>query len=107
MSGICTDDEFTLLHCVQTIALCPKSSVSLSLSSPCSIMVTNPGHGTKIMWQGPLLIILLFMLVHYLITEFLIYGVVSTSSSSIVIQSHERHKIGYHSLTQQGRHLVV
>ena len=42
-----------LWHCVQTIALClsygtvSKSSVSLSLSPPCSVMVTNPGHSTK------------------------------------------------------------
>ena len=33
------------------------------------------------------------MLVGYLITEFLIYGVVSTSSR-VVIQSQERHEIG-------------
>ena len=46
------------------------------------------------------------MLVGYLITEFLIYGVVSTSSSSVVIQSQEHHEIGYHTLTQQGGLLV-
>ena len=46
------------------------------------------------------------MLVGYLITEFLIYGVVSTSSSSVVIQSQECHEIGYHTLIQQGGHFV-
>ena len=56
-------------------------------------------------WQGPLLIILLFMLVGYLITEFLIYGMVSTSSSRVVIQSQECHEIGYRALTQQGEHM--
>ena len=58
------------------------------------------------MWQGPLPIILLFMLVGYLINEFLIYGVVSTSSSRVVIQSQEHHEIGYHTLTQQGEHMM-
>ena len=49
---------------------------------------------------------LLFMLVGYLITESVIYGVVSTSSSSVVIQSQECHEIGYHALIQQGGHFV-
>ena len=38
----------------------------------------------------------------HLITEFLIYGVVSTSSSRVVIQSQEHHKIGYRALIQGG-----
>ena len=45
------------------------------------------------------------MLVGYLMTEFLIGSVVSTSSS-IVIQSQEHHVIGYRALIQQGGHFV-
>ena len=41
-----------------------------------------------------------------LITEFLIYGVVSTSSSRVVIQSQEHHEIGYCTLIQQGEHMM-
>ena len=46
------------------------------------------------------------MLVGYLITESVIYGVVSTSSSSVVIQAQEHHEIGHCALIQQGGHSV-
>ena len=46
------------------------------------------------------------MLVGYLMTEFWICGVVSTSSSSVVIQSQGHHEIGYHALIQQGGHFM-